>query len=275
MREKITIISPAGNTLIHSVKELLQNPGVLRALAMRDIRVRYAQTLLGFGWSLLQPLLGLAAVFVLFFRLAGINSGEIPYPVFALSGLVIWNFFFYLVTQSSSGLVHMQAMIRKIYFPRLSIPFSKVLVGSVDLLIGVGLLALFLVQYDLTLGGLWMLIPVVFISIFAALGTGLIVSALSLRYRDLQQVIPFLLQMLFFLTPVAYPSNLIEKILPDSQLWMSYLNPLTGALELWRYGLFGETISNGVWVSVFASLMLFVLGLLLFGKTERKMADLI
>lgn len=275
MREKITIISPAGNTLIRSVKELLQNPGVLRALAMRDIRVRYAQTLLGFGWSLLQPLLGLAAVFVLFFRLAGINSGEIPYPVFALSGLVIWNFFFYLVTQSSSGLVHMQAMIRKIYFPRLSIPFSKVLVGSVDLLIGVGLLALFLVQYDLTLGGLWMLIPVVFISIFAALGTGLIVSALSLRYRDLQQVIPFLLQMLFFLTPVAYPSNLIEKILPDSQLWMSYLNPLTGALELWRYGLFGETISNGVWVSVFASLMLFVLGLLLFGKTERKMADLI
>jgi lipopolysaccharide transport system permease protein len=228
LKEKITLISPAGNSLTQSIKELIQNPGVLRALAMRDIRVRYAQTFLGIGWGLLQPLLGLAAVFVLFFRLAGIDSGGTPYLVFALSGLVLWNFFYYLVTQSSSGLVHMQAMIRKIYFPRLSIPFSKVLVGMVDLLIGTFLLMAFMRYYNLSLTGIWMIMPAAVITILAALGIGLIVSAISLRFRDLQQVIPFLLQILFFLTPVAYPSSLIEKLLPANILWISYLNPLSG-----------------------------------------------
>jgi lipopolysaccharide transport system permease protein len=275
LKEKITLISPAGNSLTQSIKELIQNPGVLRALAMRDIRVRYAQTFLGIGWGLLQPLLGLAAVFVLFFRLAGIDSGGTPYLVFALSGLVLWNFFYYLVTQSSSGLVHMQAMIRKIYFPRLSIPFSKVLVGMVDLLIGTFLLMAFMLYYNLSLTGIWMIIPAAVITILAALGIGLIVSAISLRFRDLQQVIPFLLQILFFLTPVAYPSSLIEKLLPANILWISYLNPLTGVLELWRGGLFGDPVTTSSWTSVLSALLLFLLGLVLFGRTERKMADLI
>jgi lipopolysaccharide transport system permease protein len=275
LKEKITLISPAGNSLTQSIKELIQNPGVLRALAMRDIRVRYAQTFLGIGWGLLQPLLGLAAVFVLFFRLAGIDSGGTPYLVFALSGLVLWNFFYYLVTQSSSGLVHMQAMIRKIYFPRLSIPFSKVLVGMVDLLIGTFLLMAFMRYYNLSLTGIWMIMPAAVITILAALGIGLIVSAISLRFRDLQQVIPFLLQILFFLTPVAYPSSLIEKLLPANILWISYLNPLTGVLELWRGGLFGNPVTTSSWTSVLSALLLFLLGLVLFGRTERKMADLI
>jgi lipopolysaccharide transport system permease protein len=275
LKEKITLISPAGNSLTQSIKELIQNPGVLRALAMRDIRVRYAQTFLGIGWGLLQPLLGLAAVFVLFFRLAGIDSGGTPYLVFALSGLVLWNFFYYLVTQSSSGLVHMQAMIRKIYFPRLSIPFSKVLVGMVDLLIGTFLLMAFMRYYNLSLTGIWMIMPAAVITILAALGIGLIVSAISLRFRDLQQVIPFLLQILFFLTPVAYPSSLIEKLLPANILWISYLNPLTGVLELWRGGLFGDPVTTSSWTSVLSALLLFLLGLVLFGRTERKMADLI
>jgi lipopolysaccharide transport system permease protein len=275
LKEKITLISPAGNSLMGSVKELMENPGVLRALAMRDLRVRYAQTFLGFGWSFLQPLLGLAAVFILFFRLAGIDSGGTPYLVFALSGLILWNFFYYLVTQSSSGLVHMQAMIRKIYFPRLSIPFSKVLVGSVDLVTGAILLIGLLLYFNLSVSGIWMIIPAALITALTAVGIGLTVSAISLRFRDLQQVIPFLLQIVFFLTPVAYPSRLIEKLLPESLLWLSYLNPMTGILELWRFCLFGETLTSSTWISLFVSLLLFLLGLLLFNRTERKMADLI
>lgn len=275
MSEKVNVISPAGNTLFQSIKELGQNTDLLRALAGRDLRLRYAQTYLGLGWGILQPILGLAAVFVLFFRLAGIDSGDTPYLAFALSGLVIWNYFYYLVTQSAAGLVNMQAMIRKIYFPRLSIPFSKALVGCVDLLIGFVLLLIILLYYQMSLSGVWMLIPVALLTGMAALGAGLIISAVSLRYRDLQQIIPFLLQLLFFLTPVAYPASLLEKILSTDLLWLSYLNPMTGILELWRWALFANPLSPSVWISVVMVFILFLLGIILFGRAERKMTDLI
>lgn len=275
MSEKVHVIGPAGNTLYQSIKELRQNLGVLRALASRDLRVRYAQTFLGLGWGVLQPILGLVAVFVLFFRLAGIDSGETPYLAFALSGLVIWNYFYYLVTQSAAGLVNMQAMIRKIYFPRLSIPFSKALVGLVDLGIGVVLLLAIFIYYQLSFSGLWMLIPTVLFTTMAALGIGLLVSAVSLRYRDLQQIIPFLLQMLFFLTPIAYPAALLAKLLPSSLMWITYLNPLTGILEMWRWALFEDVMSADIWISMTSVLVLFTIGIVVFGKAERKMADLI
>ncbi len=275
LSEKITVIKPSGNSFGQSLQELQENKGVMVALAFRDFRVRYAQTYLGIGWGVFQPLLGLLAVFVLFFKLAGITTGGTPYLAFALSGLIIWNYFYYLVTQSASGLVNMQAMIRKIYFPRLSIPFSKALVGSIDLLIGFILLLFVLIYFKQNLTGIWMLIPIALLTSISALGLGLIASAISLRYRDLQQIIPALMQLLFFLTPVAYPSSLLQNLVSDRFIWLTYLNPLTGILELWRWGLFGEELSFEAVVSVGSGLFLFVLGIWMFGKAERKMADVI
>ena len=244
-------------------------------MATRDLKVRYAQTYLGILWGLFQPILGLAAVFVLFFKLAGINSGTTPYLVFALSGLVIWNYFYYLVTQSASGLVNMQAMIRKIYFPRLSIPFSKAIVGFVDLIIGLLLLVICMLYFNQNLLGLWMLLPVAILTGLAGLGFGLAVSAISLRYRDLQQILPFLLQILFFLSPVAYPVGLLQKLIPEKLMWLAYLNPVSGILEIWRWALFDMEISPYVNISLLICVILFMLGLGLFNRAEQKMADLI
>lgn len=275
MKEKITVITPSGGTTLHSVRELLNNSGILRALAVRDLKIRYAQTALGVLWGILQPLLGLAAVFLLFFRLAGIQTGSTPYLAFALSGLIIWNFFYYIVTQSSSSLINMQAMIRKIYFPKLSIPLSKVIVALVDLAIGLVLLFVTLVYFHVSLSGIWLILPIAVITAIGALGTGLFISAVSLQYRDLQQIIPFLLQILFFLTPVAYPAALLDKLVPASLQYLTYLNPLTGILELWRGFLFDETLSPMIWISVLVSVIIFTAGLIAFTRTERKMADLI
>ena len=275
MSEKTTTISPSGNSLGGSLYELWQNPGVLRALTLRDIRVRYAQTILGLGWGLVQPVLGLAAVFILFFKLAGVDSGSTPYLVFALSGLVIWNYFYYLTTQSAAGLVHMQAMIRKIYFPRLSIPVSKVMVGLIDLAIGLLLLSGVLLYYHIDFSGIWMIIPTVLLTAAAGLGVGLIISAVSLRYRDLQQILPFLLQVHFFLTPIAYPASLMDKFLTQETIWVAYLNPLTGILDLWRQSLFDSPASPYSWISALISLSLLTVGVVFFTRIERKMADLV
>ncbi|MDZ7847546.1 MAG: ABC transporter permease [Owenweeksia sp.] len=238
-------------------------------------RIRYAQTYLGFTWGIVQPLLGLTAVFVLFFKIAGIGSGETPYLAFALSGIIFWNYFYYVVTQATASFVNAQAMIKKVYFPRLSLPISKVIVGLVDLLIGIILLIIALSYYNLSFTGL-LITPVIwFFTAMAGLGLGLMVSGLSLRYRDLQQVLPFTLQLLFFLTPVAYPAALFSKFISENKLWLTYLNPMTGLLELLRHFLFGEAISNMVYISLLMCVLLFVLGLYLFSRVNKKMADLV
>lgn len=258
-----------------AVSELFSNPGVLLAFTYRDLKIRYVQTFLGYLWSFLQPLLGLAAVFVLFFKMAGIGSGDVPYLAFALSGLVFWNYFNYLVTQTASSLLNVQAMIKKIYFPRLSLPFSKAFVGLVDLLVGLLILLGILIYYDLPLLPLLLFPVILFFTLLAAVGLGLLVSALSIRYRDLQQALPFALQILFFLTPVAYPTALLQSVLPSSWFWVTYLNPMTGILELFRFLLFGTPLSEILWLSLAVATGLFVAGLFVFTRVDKKIADLI
>ncbi len=248
---------------------------MLWTFTYRDIRVRYAQTYLGLAWSLIQPLFGLAAVFILFFKIAKVETGGIPYLSFALSGLVFWNYFNYVVTQSSSSLVNMQAMIKKIYFPRLALPFGKSIVGLIDF--AVALLLLFIANLILNqpVSGLLVFPLILLLTACTALGIGTIVSAISLRYRDLQQIIPFALQLLFFVTPVAYPQALLAGLIPEKWTWVIYLNPMAGLLELFRGFVFGTAISPLVWVSVAMAMALFLTGVLFFMRTDKKMADLL
>lgn len=273
MSDKITYIHSRGRPAGQLISEVWRQPDILWAFTRRDLRIRYAQTYLGFLWSLAQPIFGLMAVFVLFFKLAGINSGPVPYPLFALSGLIFWNYFYFTVTQIASGFVHAQAMIKKVYFPRLSLPLSKLITGSIDWAVGLVLLIAALLYYQWSLTGLGWAFLALLLTAASGLGAGLIISALSLRYRDLQQILPFVLQLLFFLSPVAYPSALFEKLLPESLLWLTYLNPVTGILELLRAGLFDMPLSPWWPVSLVLTAVLLIGGLWLFGRTERKLAD--
>lgn len=271
----ITRINASGNSIGHSLRELFRHPDILWAFTLRDLKVRYAQTYLGYLWSLIQPLLGLTAVFVLFFKIAGINAGGIPYLAFALSGLVFWNYFTYLTTQTAASFLSVQAMVKKIYFSRLSVPFSKVITGLIDLSVGLLLLLAILAYFNISLSGLLIFPLILIFTALGAVGLGLLVSALSIRYRDLQQVLPFALQILFFLTPVAYPTALLQKVIPANWLWLSYLNPMTGILEWFRWALFDSPVHSLSYLSLAMAVALFLAGLQVFNRVDKKIADLL
>lgn len=270
-----TIITPKGQSVTSALKELWNAPALIRAFATRDLNVRYAQTYLGFIWSVVQPLFGLSTLFILFFKIAGIQTGTVPFLAFALSGLIFWNYFNYVLTQSASAMVSMQAMVKKIYLPRLSIPTAKALVGLVDFGVGLTLLIVVCIYYEISLIGL-LAFPIILIWIaMAALGIGLTISAISLRYRDLQQIIPFAMQLLFFLTPIAYPTAKLSGLISSDWQWVVYLNPLAGLLELFRGFLFGTPFSGAVIVSIILAPVLLFIGLWSFVKADKQMADIV
>lgn len=243
---------------------------------MRDYKVRYAQTWLGYWWSIVQPLASLAVLYLVFSKMIKVNTGEVSYFSFALSGLVLWNYFYYVVTQSAASLLNAQAMIKKIYFPRLALPFSRTLAGLIEPLIGVCILGLFMLIYKE--GGPFGFIAfsgLLILTMVGALGIGLWAAALSIRYRDIQQILPISLQFLFFLSPVAYGSGLFQDLIPQGMEWLLYLNPMTGIIDLFRGLNFGLAISSNAWISVSVAMVMFCTGLLFFRSVERKMADLI
>ncbi len=270
-----TIITSKGSSISNALTELWRSPALIRAFASRDLYVRYAQTYLGFAWSIIQPLFGLATLFVLFNKIAGIPTGGIPFLAFALSGLIFWNYFNYVLSQSAGAIVAMQAMVKKIYLPRLSIPTAKALVGLVDYSVGLALLIGTCLYYDISLKGLLFLPIILAGTAMGALGIGLTISAISLRYRDLQQIIPFALQLLFFLTPVAYPTSMLVSLLGKQWQWLVYLNPLAGMLELFRGFLFDTDFSTMAWLSLIITPVLLFIGLLSFVKADKKMADIV
>jgi len=270
-----TIITKKGPNVASALIELWKSPALIRAFASRDLNVRYAQTYLGFSWSIIQPLLGLVSLFILFNKIAGIPTDGVPFLAFALSGLIFWNYFNYVLLQSAGAMVAMQAMVKKIYLPRLSIPTAKALVGLVDFSVGFILLIVICVYYKISLIGMFMIPVVLICTAMTALGTGLIASAISLRYRDIQQIIPFALQLLFFLTPVAYPASLLSSLLSKDWQWLVYLNPLVGMLEVCRGFLFDTTFSNIAWLSFLLTPVVLFMGLLSFVKADKKMADIV
>ena len=270
-----TIITPKGQSVGTALAELWRTPSLIRAFATRDLNVRYAQTYLGFVWSVIQPLLGLSSLFILFFKIAGIQTEGIPFLAFALSGLIFWNYFNYVLSQSASAMVAMQAMVKKIYLPRLSIPTAKALVGLVDFTIGLLLLTAICIYNNIDLMGLLSFPLILLGAAMSALGIGLTISAISLRYRDLQQIIPFAMQLLFFLTPVAYPTAMLSSLLGKDWQWIVYINPLAGLLEIFRSALFGAEIHTSAWLSLALAPVLLFIGLWSFVKADKKMADIV
>jgi lipopolysaccharide transport system permease protein len=209
---------------------------LLYFLAWRDIKVRYKQTLIGVAWVIIQPLLMMLIFTLVFTKFARVDTGEMPYPVFAYSGLLLWTFFSTAVTSGTNSLISNTSLVTKVYFPRAFIPAAAVAAGLVDFAVGSLLLAALAAYYRVDAGwGLLLLPGFVLLATLMALGVGMLASALTVKYRDLRHVLPFLLQVWMFASPVIYPTGIV----PPSWRWLLALNPMTGVLEGFRAALAG------------------------------------
>lgn len=257
--------------------ELLRYRDLFLVLAYRDYRVRYAQTFLGLTWAFVQPAVTLLIFSVVFGRAVGIETGAIPYPLFAVCGMATWSYFAYVLSQSGTSIIGAQEMVKKIYFPRLMIPLSKAAVGFVDFGITTVLILLLMLYYGVAPSANIVFAPVfALMGIVAALAVGIWMSALTIRYRDFQHVVPFLVQVGLYATPIVYPAVLVTEAVPRWAVVLYFLNPMAGVTEGFRWSILGTTPPGPLSsVSFGIAVVLFVGGLHYFGRVERTMADLV
>jgi lipopolysaccharide transport system permease protein len=267
------ILRPRKGWVAIDWRELYQQRELLYFLVMRDVKVRYKQTVLGVGWAVLQPIF-MMSIFTLFFSMmAGIRpDAGIPYPVFAYAALLPWTFFSNTVTLAGLSLVNHQALLTKVYLPRIFVPAAHVGGGLLDLAISFCVfIALMLMFGRMPGSGVVMLPVLIVLTIAAALGAGLTLAALTVSYRDFRYLQQFLLQSWLFLSPVIYPLSLVPERFRE--LWA--LNPLTGIIEGYRSAFFGtpwDWSALGISAAVTSAMLLF--GLYYFRKTERRFADI-
>lgn len=268
------IIRPKNKWLLIDLSELWRFRELLFILTWRDIKVRYKQTLLGVTWVLLQPLVSTGVFTIFFGRLAKIPSNNLPYELFVFIGLVFWIFFSSTLTSASNSMIENVNIIKKVYFPREILPVSSVLTGLLDLSIASVILGLFVVYFGFWPSPLVVLVGPFLIAIaaFTSVGLGSFFASLNVKYRDVRYVLPFMIQMMLFVTPVIYPLATVRD-------WMRValsINPMTGVIESMRVLLTGtgrldfELLS----ISAVSSIAFLVFGLIYFRLTERFFADI-
>ena len=255
-----------------NIKELFEYRELLWMLAYRDIRVRYAQTVLGVVWAFLQPALTLLIFTLVFGKVVKVDTGSIPYPLYALAGMSVWSYFSNVMSQAGNSVIGAQGMIKKIYFPRLIIPLSKAIAAFVDFLVALAFLIGMMLFYGF-IPSLNVAASIGFIAltIVAGLGIGIWLSALTIRFRDLQYVLPFIVQLGLYATPVAYPSSLV----PEQYLIFYYLNPMAGIIDGFRWSLFASPLNNHGIISFVVSVLLFLSSIYYFKKSEGEIADIV
>ena len=271
---QVVTLSPSKGWLGIDLRELWHYRELIYFLTWRDIKVRYKQATLGIAWAILQPVMTTAITSVVFGYLLKVDSGSLPYPVFTLAALLPWHLFQLSLQKSSISLVGNANLITKIYFPRIIIPLSSVLAVLVDFAISLILLFVVMLFYKLpfTWNILW-LIPLTLLSILAALAVGLWLSALNVQYRDIQQMVPFLLQIWMYATPIVYPITII----PEGTIRYLYsLNPMVGVVQGFRWALFGGSPPNMTLLfSSAAVILLLISGLFFFRRMEKTFADVV
>lgn len=267
-------IEPSRGWVSLKLNEFWEYRELLYFLIWRDVKVRYKQTVLGAAWAVIQPFFTMAVFSLFFGRLAQVPSDGVPYPIFAYTGLVPWAFFSNGLTQASNKLVGSSGLITKIYFPRLVIPVAAVLSGIVDFFLAFFVLLGMMIYYGIfpTVNTLW-LPCLLLLALITALGVGLWLSAMNVRFRDVQYVVPFLTQFWLFATPVAYPSSL----LPEPWRTLYGLNPMVGVVEGFRWALLNTAAAPGPMIAVSAviSLALLVSGAFYFRRMEKTFADIV
>jgi len=270
----ITVIRPTRGLGRLGLDALWGYRDLLLILALRDVKVRYKQAALGVGWAVIQPL-AMALIFTLFFgKLMGLDSeSAVPYFVFALAGLMPWTLFESAVTASSGSVVASAGIVRKIYFPRLIVPLAATGAPLIDYAIGMVILVIAMLWMDVSLSASAVLVPVMIVTLMiGVLGVGVLMSAITVAYRDFRHVLPFLLRILFFLTPVIYPVT----ILPERFRWLLSLNPVGGTIAALRSAMLGTPIAYTDWlVSTGVGLIALIAGLMYFQRAERRFADIV
>jgi lipopolysaccharide transport system permease protein len=271
--EHVTVIEPVRGWRSLDLRELWAYRELLLVLTMRDVKVRYKQTVLGATWAILQPFMAMVVFTIFFGHLAKMPSDGFPYPVFVYSALVPWTFFANAITSSSNSLVGSAHLVSKVYFPRLIIPLSAVGVGIVDFGIAASILLGMMIFYGVGWSLNLLMAPVLLLAImFTALGAGTCLSALTVSYRDFRYVVPFMLQLWMFVTPVVYPASLV----PAQWRWLLYLNPMAGLIEGFRAAFLGQAFDFfGLAVSAGVAITLFFIGVMFFERFERRFADII
>ena len=268
------IIEP-NRTTVAFFRELLRYRELFYFLAWRDILVRYKQTVIGIAWSVIRPLLTMLVFTVVFGRLAKLPNEGVPYPILVFSAMLPWQYFANAMQESSNSLIAESRLISKVYFPRLIVPASSVIVSAVDFLISLALLGLLMLGYGFVPSWTFLFMPFFFLlATLAALGAGFWLSALNVKYRDFRYIVPFLVQFGLYVSPVGFSSSVV----PERWRLLYSLNPMVGVIDGFRWCVQGTASSlylPGFLISAAISVLAFFSGVWFFRRTERFFADFI
>ena len=268
------IIKAKKGFLSVDLHEIWEYRELLFFLTLRQIKVRYKQTIMGALWSVLQPFLTMIVFTIIFGNFAKIPSENIPYPIFSYSGLVLWTYFSTSLSQAGNSLVGNTNLVTKVYFPRLFIPTSSCLAGLLNYAVAMSIIVLMMVYYKFTPNIKIIIVPlVVFTTFILASGISYWLSSICVKYRDIRFILPFFTQLLMFTSPVIYPPNIVS----EKYRWLLYLNPMTGLINAHRASLLGykEVNFTTLGVSIIISLFIFVTGIIFLKNTEKGFADII
>jgi len=256
-----------------ALDELWHYRELLYFLVWKDIKVKYKQASLGIAWAVLQPLLGMLLFTLLFGRVAKLPNDGLPYPLFYFTSLLSWTYFSTALLTASNSVVSNTSLVSKVYFPRVLLPAAGVIASVLDLAIASVILVGMIIVYQVPLTPQLIFIPLVLVLLIVfAMGAGQFLAALNVNYRDVKHALPFLVQLWFFASPVVYPISMV----PERYQWLVALNPLAGIIETSRALLMGRPVPwEALSISCAVIVVVFVLGLWYFWRTERRFADVI
>lgn len=272
MEKQITHIRPSRGWKSINIKELIEYKDLLWFLTLRGIKAKYAQSILGVGWAIIQPLFATLVFTIVFGNLAKVTSDGLPYFIFSLTGMVVWNYFSGTLTDSTNSLVANAGMISKVYFPRLVLPLSAVLSKLLDFIIGMILLVVFLFVYRIPVSIEVLYLPLlILLLLMTSIGIGMILSAMAVQYRDVKHAMTFLTQLLMYAAPVVYPASSV----PVKYQYLYALNPMVGVIEGFRAALLHTRPMPWDFIGIAAgiSLLFFLGGVFYFKRMERVFAD--
>ncbi len=273
--EIVKVIDPQRSGSVRvMLADILSHRELLFFLVWKDVKIRYKQTAVGAAWAILQPLIAMAIFWFIFGIVLKIDTGDVPYPIFAYSGLVLWTYFSTSLNQSSNSIVANSGLLTKVYFPRALLPLAACLTGLLDYVIATVMLLVLMVAFGI-LPTLWfplVLLPLT-LTILLSSGLGLWLSSVSAKYRDVRFIVPFFVQLLLFVTPIIYPPS----YLTGNLAWINYLNPLAAMINAQRDFVLGTGVVDWapLGVSALISVLFFLGGLIYFSRYERKLADVI
>jgi lipopolysaccharide transport system permease protein len=276
LRRDHTLVIEPGRAELHYWRDLWRYRELFRVLAWRDISVRYKQTVIGAAWALIRPFLTMVVFTVIFGKLANLPSdGTAPYALMVFAGMLPWSFFATAVGDASNSLLGNANLISKIYFPRLIVPIAAVMVAFVDFLISFAILAALMVWYQFMPGWQILLLPAFMsVAVIVSFGIGVWITALNVKYRDFRYVVPFIVQLGLYASPVGFSSNII----PQQWRLVYSLNPMVGVIDGFRWCILGaesQLYWPGFWLSLIVAGFFLWLGIRRFRKMEKSFADLI